>query len=123
MARVKRSETAPELALRSALWQRGLRYRLRPRLPGTPDLAFVGTRVAVFVDGCFWHGCPDHYTAPRTNADFWLVKIETNRARDLRVDAELRALGWRAVRIWEHVIVTDIDEAIRRVVDQLEGRS
>jgi DNA mismatch endonuclease (patch repair protein) len=77
--------------------------------------------VAVFVDGCFWHGCSEHYTAPRSNADFWLVKIETNRARDLRVDDELRALGWRPARIWEHTIATDIDEAVRRIVEELKG--
>lgn len=120
MARVKRSETAPELALRRALWRRGLRYRLRPPLPGTPDLVFTSERVAVFVDGCFWHGCPEHYTSPRTNAEFWLAKIGTNRSRDARVDEELRRLGWRPVRIWEHAIERDVDKAVRVVIHELQ---
>ena len=66
----------------------------------------------MFVDGCFWHGCPLHYTAPKTNSDFWLVKLDVNRERDARADAQLRELGWRPVRIWEHVINADIDEAV-----------
>ena len=64
MARVRSKDTEPEMVLRKALWKSGLRYRLRPGLPGTPDLAFVGRKVAIFVDGCFWHGCPEHYTCP-----------------------------------------------------------
>ena len=119
MARVRRTETAPELALRQALWHRGLRYRVQPALPGTPDLAFVRARVAVFVDGCFWHGCPQHYTAPRTNAELWLAKMEVNHSRDLSADARLRAFDWRPVRIWEHVIMADVGEAVRLIVAEL----
>ena len=123
MARVRTRETAPEMALRRALWHRGLRYRLHPRLPGTPDLAFIGARVAVFVDGCFWHGCPLHYTPPRTNADFWLQKIDVNRARDARVDRQLLELGWRPVRVWEHTIKTDVEQAVRAISEEIQRAS
>lgn len=122
MARVRRTETAPELALRRALWRRGLRYRLHPALPGTPDLAFMSARVAVFVDGCFWHGCPEHYTAPKANADFWSAKIEANRSRDARVDAQLIELGWRSVRLWEHVVMADVEGAVHLIRQEINGR-
>ena len=77
-------------------WRRG------QRLPGSPDFVFSERRIAVFVDGCFWHGCPHHYKVPKTNVRFWKNKIEANRSRDLRVRSTLRKLGWRVVRIWEH---------------------
>ncbi|MEK6251657.1 MAG: very short patch repair endonuclease [Actinomycetota bacterium] len=102
MARVRSSNTKPELTLRRELWRRGLRYRLGVRLPGRPDICFIGRRVAVFVDGCFWHGCPDHYTAPRQNWEFWQAKLERNMERDRRVDRELQDAGWSVLRLWEH---------------------
>lgn len=103
MAKVKRRDTAPEIALRRCLHRRGVRYRLhRPDLPGRPDLAVVRLRLAVFVDGCFWHGCPLHCVAPKSNAEFWRLKIESNRNRDRRNDALLAAMGWTALHVWEH---------------------
>src|SRR5690606_27887133 len=77
-------------------WRRGV------RLPGRPDFTFRAQRIVVFVDGCFWHGCPIHYSKPATHPEFWRQKLKDNRARDRRVDAKLRAEGWRVVRIWEH---------------------
>jgi DNA mismatch endonuclease (patch repair protein) len=98
-----RSNTGPELALRRELHARGLRFRVTVKsLPGTPDLAFSRVRLAVFVDGCFWHGCPEHHVAPKNNGPWWAAKIETNRARDARVDLALRELGWEVLHIWEH---------------------
>src|SRR4051794_33740524 len=82
MSRIKGKNTKPELMLRKALWAAGLRYRLHTRLPGRPDLTFSGSRVVVFVDGCFWHSCPKHRTTPKTNAAFWNAKIGRNTARD-----------------------------------------
>lgn len=79
-------------------WRRG------SVLPGRPDFVFARERLAVFVDGCFWHGCPRHGTWPKTNAAFWRKKILSNRARDRRVDRTLRARGWRVVRIWQHAL-------------------
>ena len=123
MSRQKSRNTQVEMALRRALHAAGLRYRVHRRpVPGVrreADLVFAGTRVAVFVDGCFWHGCPDHATWPKTNAAFWRDKIEGNRRRDSDTDARLAEAGWLAVRVWEHE-ATDI--AANRVRDTIEQR-
>ncbi|MCZ2804841.1 very short patch repair endonuclease [Modestobacter sp. VKM Ac-2983] len=106
MSRQGRRDTAPEIALRSQLHRRGLRFRVDWPLPGMPrrraDIAFTRRRIAVFVDGCFWHACPDHRTAPATNADWWATKLETNISRDRDTDGHLRRLGWTVLRFWEH---------------------
>jgi DNA mismatch endonuclease, patch repair protein len=102
----RKRDTRPEIALRRVLHSRGLRYRVAAKpladRPWTADLVFRGLQLAVFVDGCYWHGCPEHYTVPRTNTSYWSEKIARNRARDAQVDADLRAAGWTALRIWEH---------------------
>jgi DNA mismatch endonuclease, patch repair protein len=101
--RMPRTATKPELALRRELHRRGLRYRINdPRLPGSPDVAFTRARVAVFVDGCFWHRCPEHGTLPRNNRDWWLAKLDRNVARDRAKDAALIELGWTVLHVWEH---------------------
>ena len=94
MARVRSKDTQPELILRRALWRRGCRYRLHVSLPGTPDMIFPGARVAVFIDGCFWHRCPEHYTEPAENGDFWRRKIERNVSRDASANERLAEAGW-----------------------------
>lgn len=100
------SNTLPELALRRELHRRGLRFRVFYKVPGLPrrtlDIAFTRRRVAIFVDGCFWHGCAQHYKPPGTNAAWWAWKIERNRARDADTDARLAEMGWSVVRVWEH---------------------
>jgi DNA mismatch endonuclease, patch repair protein len=102
----KGRDTGPEMRLRSAVHALGLRYRVSARpLPGlrrTADLVFRGPKVAVFLDGCFWHGCPVHHTRAATNADYWEAKVVRNRARDRETDASLRAEGWLPLRFWEH---------------------
>jgi DNA mismatch endonuclease (patch repair protein) len=99
-------DTAAEMALRRRLHALGLRFRINRRpLPGTrrtADIVFGPARVAVFVDGCFWHGCPEHGTWPKTNAEWWRAKIEANRARDRDTDRRLAEAGWTILRIWEH---------------------
>jgi DNA mismatch endonuclease (patch repair protein) len=99
-------ETRPERALRSVLHRRGLRFRkhyaLLPSGRCRADIAFPRPRVAIFVDGCFWHGCPDHGSKPRTNSLYWHAKIERNVARDREQNALLSEAGWQIVRIWEH---------------------
>src|SRR5215207_4342941 len=101
-----RRDTAPEVALRSELHRLGLRYRVdRSPVLGVrrrADVVFGPARVAVFVDGCFWHGCPIHGTWPKKNADFWRDKIETNMRRDTDTDRRLEEAGWLVIRIWEH---------------------
>jgi DNA mismatch endonuclease, patch repair protein len=106
MSRARTMHTAPERALRSELHRRGLRFRLQRPIAfdrrRKMDIAFPTARVAVFVDGCFWHSCPQHATEPKANAEFWRAKLERNRERDADTDARLRADGWQVVRVWEH---------------------
>ena len=104
MRRVKGRDTSTELAVRRLVWSLGGRYRLnRADLPGRPDLVFAGRRLAVFVHGCFWHGhdCRRGARTPKSNRDYWLAKIDRNRARDARVRTELEAAGWRVESVWE----------------------
>jgi DNA mismatch endonuclease (patch repair protein) len=119
MARVRSSNTNPEIELRRALWKAGFRYRLRLRLPGSPDVVFLHARLAVFVDGCFWHGCPVHYTKPVRNAVFWREKLKHNVRRDRAADQALAGLGWSVLRLWEHEVTQDLEGAVRKVVDAL----
>lgn len=115
MARVRSRNTEPEMILRSLLWKAGLRYRLHFRLPGSPDLVFLCQRLAIFVDGCFWHGCPQHYTGPVKNADFWKSKLHRNVRRDREANRALEHLGWTVLRIWEHEVTQDRETAVERV--------
>lgn len=116
MARIRGRDTRPEQLLRGALWRAGLRYRLHYRLAcGRPDLAFPGARVAVFIDGCFWHGCPEHYIRPRARADFWSRKLRQNVERDIRQTRALQEAGWKVERFWEHEIFTRLVAVVERV--------
>lgn len=121
MSRVRNRHTTPELAIRRELHRRGLRYRVDMPIPGVgrtrPDIVFTRVRVAVFVDGCFWHRCPEHESFPKTNAEWWLNKLDSNVRRDRATDEALRRAGWQVIRIWEHedpVIAADRVEAIIR---------
>lgn len=109
-------DTAAELALRAALDRLELTYAIDqcvlPGIRSRADIVFAPERVAVFVDGCFWHGCPVHGTWPKHNAKFWREKIETNRRRDADTDHRLEAANWRVIRVWEH---EDSDEAADRI--------
>jgi DNA mismatch endonuclease (patch repair protein) len=123
MSKQKSRDTGIEIALRKALYAAGLRYRVHRRpvkgVRREADLVFGPARVAVFVDGCFWHGCPDHATWPKNNADFWRTKIETNRRRDADTDCCLLDAGWLALRIWEHEAV---ETAAARVITAVQER-
>lgn len=104
----RKRDTGPELRLRRELHSRGLRFRVDLPIPVVgfrairPDLAFTRWGVLVFVDGCFWHGCTEHGTSPRTNAGYWSAKIASNRERDIRQTIALEEAGWTVLRIWEH---------------------
>jgi DNA mismatch endonuclease (patch repair protein) len=104
MRRIRGADTRPEMAVRRALFARGLRFRLHRRdLPGRPDIVMPGRRLVIFVHGCFWHrhpGCPG-CTSPRTRSDFWQTKFAATVARDARVQAALRESGWRVETVWE----------------------
>jgi DNA mismatch endonuclease (patch repair protein) len=109
--------TGPEMTLRSALYERGLRYRVDappvPDIRRRADVVFPKARVAVFVDGCFWHGCPDHYRPSTKNNAFWEQKLETNRSRDAQTNETLTAAQWTVIRVWEH---EDMSQAADRIV-------
>jgi DNA mismatch endonuclease (patch repair protein) len=120
MSRTGRRDTKPELELRRQLHARGLRFRIdRAVLTDRrrrADIVFGPARVVVFVDGCFWHGCPDHATWPAQNAEFWREKIETNRLRDRDTDQRLAHAGWKVVHVWEHEDPAAAADRIERVV-------
>lgn len=123
MARQKRRDTDPEMRLRRLLHRKGLRYRVDLPLEGMPrrraDMTFVRERVVVFVDGCFWHRCPVHATAPANNSAWWEHKLRGNVARDRETDGRLREAGWVVLRFWEH---QDMTEAAEQVVRTLRER-
>lgn len=121
MSLVRTKDTASEQALRKALWAASLRYRLNLKLPGKPDIGFPKQRLAVFVDGCFWHGCPLHYSLPKTNTEFWNQKYQENALRDIKVNRQLDALGWRVLRVWEHEIEEDLPAAVQKIRQVLSG--
>jgi len=116
MSKIRSRDTVPEMKLRRALWASGLRFQVAVRLPGCPDVVFTRVRLAIFVDGCFWHGCPIHGTRPKSNVAYWSPKIEGNIARDVRTTMALVAAGWRVMRIWEHEIEDDLAEVLSRVI-------
>jgi DNA mismatch endonuclease (patch repair protein) len=120
----KNKDTKPELRLRSAAHALGLRYRVSarplPTVRRTADLVFAGPKVAVFLDGCFWHGCPDHHRPAKRNSEFWTTKIDGNRKRDRETDRKLVEAGWVPVRIWEH---EDPVEAAGRVAEIVRERA
>ena len=123
MARIRARNTGPERELRKRLWKAGLRYRLHAKTPlGRPDIVFPSSRVAVFVDGCFWHGCPEHYVRPRTSNRFWSEKLRENVLRDSRQTKDLESLGWRVCRVWEHAVFERPEETVARVVAAVSGR-
>ncbi|MFB9392195.1 very short patch repair endonuclease [Streptomyces coeruleoprunus] len=129
MSRQTSRDTTPEMAVRRLLHAAGLRYRLHVRVPGMPrrtiDIAFPGTRIAVFLDGCFWHGCPQHATHPKSNADWWRTKLEKNVARDRETTEHLEAAGWTVLRFWEHeapdAVARAVAEARRSALTAPEG--
>jgi DNA mismatch endonuclease (patch repair protein) len=98
----------------------GLRYRVNvrplPSLRRTADLVFTRQRIAVFIDGCFWHGCTEHHRQPHANADYWTAKVQRNRQRDRTTDEALRAAGWEVLRFWEHMAPGEVAETVRAAV-------
>jgi DNA mismatch endonuclease, patch repair protein len=126
MSRQARRDTAPETALRRELHRRGLRFWVDHTLPGMPrrkaDVLFPRARIAVFVDGCFWHACPEHGTSPVTNGDWWAAKLRGNIARDRETDRWLRSQGWLVLRFWEHVSIMDAADVVAATWRSRVGR-
>ena len=126
MESARQRDTAPEIALRSSLHRMGLRFRVDARpiaeLTRRADVLFRPARVAVFVDGCFWHGCPIHGTWPKANAGFWKAKIQENRRRDQDTDRQLAEEGWLSIRVWEHEDPDKATARIHEIVQERRGR-
>ncbi|TDO39737.1 very short patch repair endonuclease [Paractinoplanes brasiliensis] len=120
MSRQRRRDTEPEVIIRKLLHAWGLRFRVTLPVPGMKrrsiDIAFPRAKVAVFVDGCFWHVCPEHQTSPAANSEWWATKLAKNQARDVATTEHLRELGWTVVRIWEHEDPQAAAEKVRDVV-------
>lgn len=116
----RRRDTKPEVDVRQLLHAQGLRYRVAYPVPRRArrsiDIAFTRVKIAIFLDGCFWHGCPEHGTRPRSNADWWDVKLRQNATRDAETDAILRAEGWIVLRFWEHEAPANVANRIEAVV-------
>lgn len=127
----KGRDTKPEIAVRSLLHAAGHRYRVNrrplPELRRTADIVFGPTKIAVFIDGCYWHGCPEHGQRPKTNAAFWAQKIDGNMLRDRETDKLLAEAGWLVLRFWEHEkpasCVERISEAVARQREAVAARS
>lgn len=121
MANVRQKDTGAEIALRRALFGLGLRYRVNFAVLEKPrrvaDIVFPSRKIAIFVDGCFWHGCPKHASWPKRNSEFWRQKIEANRQRDADTNDRLRALGWKVIRFWEHESPAKAAETVANLID------
>lgn len=118
MSRIRGKNTGPEMKIRKMLFARGIRgYRIHYNLPGKPDIVFVKKKIAVFIDGCFWHKCPEDFQEPETRKEFWMKKINSNVERDEKNTVQLTEDGWTVLRIWEHEVRKDPEAVVRRIVD------
>ncbi|MFH9476692.1 very short patch repair endonuclease [Streptomyces anulatus] len=125
MSRQASRDTKPEVAVRKLLHAAGYRFRVNARVPGMPrrtiDIAFTRAKVAVMIDGCFWHGCPVHATQPKSNAQWWRDKLDRNMARDRETTEHLAAAGWTVLRFWEHETPEGAAELVAAAVDGRRG--
>ena len=116
MSKIQGKNTGPEVKLRKLLWSEGIRgYRIHYNLPGKPDIVFTKKKIAIFVDGCFWHRCPICFQDPETRKEFWRKKIQSNVERDKKVNEQLKVDGWTVMRFWEHEIRKKPDTLIKRI--------
>ena len=122
MSANKAKNTKPELKLRHQLWKEGIRgYRLHyKKIPGSPDLVFVSKKLAIFVNGCFWHRCPKcQHSTPKNNSEFWINKFEKNKERDRKKISDLESIGWKTIVIWECDLKTDLEWVIKIIKENL----
>ncbi|MCK4824691.1 very short patch repair endonuclease, partial [bacterium] len=118
MSKIRKKNTRPELNLKNGL--RGTYLRYQPKIFGNPDFALKSKKIVIFVDGCFWHKCPDCFRPPKSNKDYWGPKIERNVKRDQEVSSYYQQKGWKVIRIWEHEISEDRNKVVERIKRELE---
>ena len=117
MSRIRAKNTGPEIKLRKLLFARGIRgYRIHFDLPGKPDIVFTRKKIALFIDGCFWHKCPVCFQEPETRKEFWIKKIRSNIERDKKVNEQLSNDGWTVIRIWEHEIKKEPEKVVEKII-------
>ncbi|MBN1195332.1 MAG: very short patch repair endonuclease [Methanomicrobiaceae archaeon] len=122
MSRIRGKDTSPELKIRKMLYTRGIQgYRVHYKLPGKPDIVFIKKRIAIFIDGCFWHKCPECFQEPQTRKEFWMNKIDANVKRDHDVNQKLETDGWKVLRFWEHRVRKDPESVVAEIVRILES--
>lgn len=117
MSRIRGKNTEPERKLRKLLWSQGIRgYRIHYNLPGKPDIVFPKRKIAIFIDGCFWHRCVACFQEPETRKEFWMKKINSNVERDLKTTKQLQNDGWTVLRFWEHEIRKTPNEVVEKII-------
>lgn len=124
MSRIRSVDSKPELKLRKEMWQRGIRgYRLHQKIAGRPDVVFTKKRIAVFVDGCFWHQCPICFVRPKSNNEYWDKKISRNVSRDVEVVRLLGDEGYRVIRLWEHDVLKSTGYCVDLITRAIETQA
>jgi DNA mismatch endonuclease (patch repair protein) len=120
MRNVRSKNTSIEMLVRRELWRRGVRFRVNVTdLPGKPDIAIKKLKVVIFIDSCFWHGCPQHGRIPKSNVDFWRNKISRNVERDRSLDHQYQAQGWYVIRVWEHDVLNDLSCTVDGIISKI----
>ena len=120
MSAIRSRDTKMELKFRKALFKRGVRYRKNVgNLPGKPDLAIKSKKLAIFLDSCFWHCCPQHFRHPKSNLEYWTSKFIRNKQKDKKVNREYKKMGWKILRFWEHEINKNLDSCVEKVINNL----
>ncbi|MBU1088352.1 very short patch repair endonuclease [Patescibacteria group bacterium] len=123
MSKVKEKDSQIEIVLRKALWKKGIRYRKNVKKNfGNPDLVLAKYKTVIFVDSCFWHGCPKHYRAPSTKIIFWKKKLEQNKKRDKEVNLHYKKTNWQIIRIWEHEIKRSLKTVVLKIIKKLNDQ-
>lgn len=121
MSRIKGKDTSPEMVIRRLLYSRGIRgYRIHYPLLGKPDIVFIRKRLVIFIDGCFWHKCPECFTIPQTRTKFWLDKINKNVERDRIITKKLTDDGWNVLRFWEHEVRKNPEDVVGKIISELK---
>lgn len=125
MSRIRGKNTKPEILLRKNLWHSGHKgYRLNyGKAFGKPDICYVGKRISIFVDGCFWHGCPSCYKKPSSNKKYWSEKLKQNKERDMKANIKLKKEGWVVMRFWECQITKEIDKVSQEIKEKIKKQS